>query len=84
MSTRPTKIWPSAGSKALKSKLAEHGGLTGVAVHLGVGKDVVSRWTNGKRKPDPRQRAAIEDRFGIPWRDWDVPLTGGHEVAHVP
>lgn len=42
-----------------------------IADAIGVSQSIVSRWLSGDRRPDPVQRARMEDLYGIGWRLWD-------------
>lgn len=64
------------GALLAREKLQEHGAKARLAEELDVGRDVVSRWLSGERLPDPKQRAYIEDNYGIGWRLWDEPADG--------
>lgn len=35
---------------------------------------MVSRWWTGRRRPDPKFRAALQHEYGIGWQLWDEPL----------
>ena len=64
----------------MQEKLAERGEgqawLMRELLSLGfkVDRPRVSRWWNGHRLPEPKERAAIEDLLGVGWRLWDDPV----------
>jgi transcriptional regulator with XRE-family HTH domain len=69
----------SKGSRAFAALMPEHGDQLKMAQRLGCAQDQVSRWASGGRKPEAQTRALLEDKLGIPWRDWDEPPA---EVPH--
>lgn len=68
-----TKRKDNRGAERLRELFPrEKGGQTAVTKATGVAQGVVSRWFSADRKPDPTQRAKLEDLYGIGWRLWDV------------
>jgi transcriptional regulator with XRE-family HTH domain len=59
------------GAIALKLKLAARGARADLAREFDIEQSLVSHWLSGDRKPDPKNRARIEDGYGVPWRIWD-------------
>ncbi len=59
------------GAQQLGEKLAKHGDKRPFAKWIGIEPAQLSHWLNGSRKPDTKQRAAIEDEHQIGWRTWD-------------
>jgi transcriptional regulator with XRE-family HTH domain len=82
MSDRHPKTWRSEGSKALKKYLENHLGLKDLAIKTGFRRDVLSRWSNGKRMPDAEQMLKLQDDIGIPCAAWGMRL--GEESGAQP
>jgi hypothetical protein len=60
------------GAEQLKEKLKKRGAKAALAKSIGVEPYQVSHWlAGGKRKPNPVQRAFIEDVYSVGWRLWD-------------
>ncbi len=70
------------GALAIREKLPERGGQASLVRALqghgftSVDASRVNRWFSGERKPDPKERATIEDVFGVGWRLWDEEIDG--------
>jgi len=62
------------GAEKLKESLTSHGAKAALARDVGVEPYQLSHWLRGDRKPDPKQRAWLEDNMGIHWRSWDEDL----------
>jgi transcriptional regulator with XRE-family HTH domain len=43
-----------------------------IAAKVGVSPSQVTRWCSGETRPDEKQRALLEQHFGIPATSWDV------------
>lgn len=43
-----------------------------IAAELEVAQATVSRWLGGERRPTSKDRAQLEDVFGVGWRLWDL------------
>lgn len=69
------------GARALREKYPDRGGIKVVADLVGADPSAVSRWFSGDRKPDPKQRAALEDKTGIGWRLFDEETEAGEPAA---
>ena len=63
------------GAARIRQLFPDHGDQIKVTRATGVKQGVVSRWFSGRRKPDPKQRAKLEDLYGIGWRLWDEDLS---------
>jgi|SRR6185295_984985 len=66
---------PSRGSVTLKFKISGKNATRDLADEMGKGSDLVSRWATGGRKPKGNERAKLQRKYGIPWLDWEIPLT---------
>jgi len=45
-----------------------------LADQVRVDQSVAGRWRSGDRSPEPKNRAKLEELFGIGWRLWDMPI----------
>jgi len=45
-----------------------------LADQVGVDQSVAGRWRSGDRSPEPKNRAKLEELYGIGWRLWDIRL----------
>src|SRR5262245_15128704 len=79
----PRSRYLTKGSVALRSKLRPRLATRELARRLKRGKDLVSRWATGDRKPVPEDRALLEDdpALRIPWRWWDEELSPRQAAA---
>lgn len=59
------------GATRLLELFPDRGGQTVVARTVGTSPSVVSRWMRSERRPSAKQRARLEDLYGIGWRLWD-------------
>lgn len=64
------------GSEAIREKLPNHGDQARLTEEMrGEGIEIdapkVSRIFNGRTLPNMRERAWLEDHYGIGWRLWD-------------
>lgn len=71
---RPKK--DNEGARELRRLYPDEGGKAEVARLVNADPSAVSRWFSGERAPDPRMRAALEERTGIDWKLFD------RECAH--
>lgn len=69
------------GAQKLRSLLEKRGAKKGFAAWIGIDQPMLSHWLSGDRRPDPKQRAKIEDEHGIGWRLWDEEITDEHKGA---
>lgn len=69
------------GARALREKFPDRGGIKELADLVEADPSAVSRWFSGERKPDPVQRAKIEDKAGVSWRLFDEELEAGEPAA---
>ena len=60
------------GAEQLRGKLIKRGARAALAKGVGVKPYQVSHWlAGGDRKPNYKQRAFLEDEYGVGWRLWD-------------
>ena len=71
------------GAEGLREKLdaLPRGARIELAQDLDVDPGMVTRWLSGHRRPDPIQRAHIEDKYQIFWRLWDKPCARRKRAA---
>ena len=72
------------GSLALAAKLSERGTQKALAVEWGIDQGMVSRWCSGKLRPGSGHRLALQEKYGIPWQDWDVATEQTDEGGAAP
>ena len=72
------------GALVAREKLGPRGLKAKLARDLEIGQDLVSRWLSGERVPDTKQRAFLEDEFGIGWRLWDEEETKPEDPPEEP
>ena len=65
------------GAERIRGLFPGRGGQKQVSEETGYTSGAVSRWFDGLRKPDTKQRATLEDRYGIGWRLWDIEFERG-------
>lgn len=64
------------GQQLFLEKTAQRGDKARIARDLNVDPAKVTRWGTGEKKPDPLERAWLEDNLGIGWRLWDEDASG--------
>lgn len=67
-------IRPSEGQRRLRLLCSRrHGALTELALRLGRAPGTLSRWAQGKRRPDVDGIALLQRECGIPAESWVEP-----------
>lgn len=61
----------SEGQRLLREALKERGAAAELSRAVGVVPSVITRWLDGRQKPDTRNRIAIEEQKDIPLQSWD-------------
>ena len=69
------------GAQRLKERLSGRGDKKKLADLLEVDPPLVSHWLSGDRKPTTKQRAQLEDEYGIGWRTWDEEVRSNKGAA---
>jgi hypothetical protein len=59
-----------SGPESLRKKLAARGAMALLAHRYGIQSSVVSRWVSGRRVPNTKLMARLEDDLGIHWKSW--------------
>lgn len=81
MSDRKT----NEGALRLAPLVAERGKKAELADSLKADRGLVTRWVSGEQKPGAGHRLALQERYGIHWKLWDVeadaPEASGESAA---
>jgi transcriptional regulator with XRE-family HTH domain len=76
-----TTVRDNHGARRLRELFQGRGSVSELAVKVGVDASLASRWLSGERTPDTKNRARIEDLFGVGWRLWDEPVEPAGSAA---